>query len=74
MPSFSTAQLAAIESGAYYACDLIEMDFTAAILSDLGISSPLHLCTAYTDLELKSRLSEIRMTTLPDAYPLTVAR
>lgn len=52
MPSFSTAQLAAIESGAYYACDLIEMDFTAAILSDLGISSPLHLCTAYTDLEL----------------------
>lgn len=53
MPSFSTNQLAAIESRAYYACDLIEMDFTASISSDLGLGgNPLYLCTAYTDLTL----------------------
>lgn len=53
MPSFSANQIAAIESRAYYACDLIEMDFTNTILSDiLSISTSLFLCTAYTDLEL----------------------
>lgn len=53
MPQFSANQLAAIESGAYYACDLVEMDFTATILSSvLSRSTPLYLCTAYTDLEL----------------------
>ena len=53
MPSFSANQLAAIESRAYYACDLIEMDFTNEVLTDvLGIGTSLFLCTAYTDLNL----------------------
>lgn len=53
MPSFSANQLAAIETRAYYACDLIEMDFTASISSDLGLGgNPLFLCTANTDLTL----------------------
>ena len=53
MPSFSANQLAAIESRAYYACDLIEMDFTNDILTNvLGIGTSLFLCTAYTDLSL----------------------
>lgn len=45
MPAFSSAQLAAIETRAYYSCDLIEMDFTAAI-------STLYICTASADLTL----------------------
>ena len=53
MPSFSANQLAAIESRAYYACDLIEMDFTAAISAELGLGgNPLFLCTANADLTL----------------------
>ena len=53
MPSFSANQKAAIESRAYYACDLIEMDFTNSILTEFfGGGTSLYLCTAYTDLEL----------------------
>jgi hypothetical protein len=52
MPAFSAAQLAAIETGAYYSCDLIEMDFTQTILDDQYSGTPLYLCTAFTDLEL----------------------